>query len=331
VFHRGTERRAVFADDRDREHFRELLGEMSERFRVAIHAYALMANHWRGVVRTPEANLSAAMQWLHPSRAAWFNARHQRVGALWQGRFGSVPVEDGSWAYEVSLYVHLNPVCTLEFGLNKGGKRLESLGAVAVSREEAGRRLKALRDYRWSSYRMHGGCEAGPKRLQTEVLLPHAHREAERARAAYRRAVRMRLVHGVDPLKAERLRDAIVIGAESFGREVGRLAGGGRETSGKRELRRRIGPDDVLVAVERVSGEERKVWQARRGGVGKLLAMWAARRYAGMTLRETGEALGGLDHAAVGIAIKRFEDRGAHDPDIAAYMRRLAAMLSVET
>ena len=331
VFHRGTERRAVFADDRDRAHFLKLLGEMSERYRVAVHAYALMGNHWHGVVRTPEANLSAAMQWLHLSHAAWFNVRWQRAGALWQGRFGSVPVEDENWAYEVSLYVHLNPVCTSAFGLGKGGKRLESLGAVVVNAEEVRRRLTALRAFRWSSYRVYGGYEAGPKWLQTEVLLSRAHTVPNRARAAYRREVRTRLAHGVEPAKAERLRDALAIGAERFGREVRTLAGGSRETSGKRELRRRVSLDEVLAAAEQVSGEDRKVWLARRGGAGKLLAMWAARRYAGMTLRETGEALGGLDYAAVGIALKRFEAAASTAPGITASMNKVAGLLNVET
>ena len=56
VFHRGIERRAIYADDRDREHFVGLLGEMHERFRVLIHAYSLMTNHWHGVLQTPDAN-----------------------------------------------------------------------------------------------------------------------------------------------------------------------------------------------------------------------------------------------------------------------------------
>ena len=65
--------------------------------------------------------------------------------------------------------------------------------------------------------------------------------------------------------------------------------------------------------------------------MGKLLAMWAARRYTGMTLRETGAALGGLDYAAVGMAIERFENRASIDPRINVSMKRLATMLSVET
>jgi len=109
TFHRGIERRSIFADDRDREHFVDLLAEARERFRLRIHAFSLMGNHWHSVLQTPDANLSAAMQWVHLSHAAWFNARHSRVGPLWQGRFRAIPIGDGAWAYEVSLYVHLNP------------------------------------------------------------------------------------------------------------------------------------------------------------------------------------------------------------------------------
>jgi hypothetical protein len=39
---RGNERRPVYRDDRDRRHFRGLLGEAVVRFRWRIHAYALM-------------------------------------------------------------------------------------------------------------------------------------------------------------------------------------------------------------------------------------------------------------------------------------------------
>ncbi len=43
---RGNERRHLFRDERDREHFLELLGELPERFRVLLHAYVLMRNQF---------------------------------------------------------------------------------------------------------------------------------------------------------------------------------------------------------------------------------------------------------------------------------------------
>lgn len=59
-----------------------------------IHAYALMDNHHHLIVQTPDANLSRGMQGLDGAYAGWFNARHRRVGSLWQGRYGDVVIED---------------------------------------------------------------------------------------------------------------------------------------------------------------------------------------------------------------------------------------------
>jgi hypothetical protein len=53
--------------------------------------------------------------------------------------------------------------------------------------------------------------------------------------------------------------------------------------------------------------------------------------YGGSTLRETGAALGGLDYAAVSIAIERLERRAAASLELRRQMERTAALLSVET
>ena len=95
---RGNERRAIFRDDRDRTRFVELLGELTERFGVRVHAYVLMDNHYHLLVSTPQGNLSAAMQWLGVSYSVWFNRRHGRAGHLFQGRFKAVVLEGGAAA-----------------------------------------------------------------------------------------------------------------------------------------------------------------------------------------------------------------------------------------
>ncbi len=94
---RGNEQRLTFRDDRDREHFLELLAQWVDRFRLRLHAYVLMPNHYHLLAETTEANLSQAMQWLNVSYTVWFNRRHQRVGRLFQGRFKSVIVESETW------------------------------------------------------------------------------------------------------------------------------------------------------------------------------------------------------------------------------------------
>ncbi len=113
VYHvtsRGNERRAIVADDRDREKWQGLLQRTVTTFRWRLFAFALMDNHYHLFVQTREANLSAGMHLLNGSYAGFHNRRHGRAGHLFQARFKAIVVEgEGHWL-EVSRYVHLNPV-----------------------------------------------------------------------------------------------------------------------------------------------------------------------------------------------------------------------------
>ena len=51
---RGIDRKAVFRDDADRSHFLELLEDMVGRYRVCLHAYVLMDNHYHLLIQTPQ-------------------------------------------------------------------------------------------------------------------------------------------------------------------------------------------------------------------------------------------------------------------------------------
>jgi len=81
---RGNERRAIFRGEADLARMLAVLGEMAERFRVQIHGYVLMENHYHLIIETPEGNLSRAMQWLNGAYSTWFNRRHRRSGHLMQ-------------------------------------------------------------------------------------------------------------------------------------------------------------------------------------------------------------------------------------------------------
>ncbi len=130
---RGIDRGVIFGSAVEHEHFLELLGELVDRFRVVLHAHVELDNHYHLIVQTPDANLSKAIQWLNVSYVAWFNRRRDRAGPLMQGRFKSIPVEGSAWAYELSLYVHLNPVMRKAHGLSKQEKKAESLGLTVLS------------------------------------------------------------------------------------------------------------------------------------------------------------------------------------------------------
>ena len=61
--------------------FVELLAHWQERFRLRLHAYVLMPNHYHLLLQTRESNLSRAMQWLNVSYTVWFN--RSTVGNCW--------------------------------------------------------------------------------------------------------------------------------------------------------------------------------------------------------------------------------------------------------
>lgn len=320
---RGIERREVFVDARDYGHFEELLGETVERFRVVLHAYVLMPNHYHLIVQTPEANLSRAMQWLNVSYVVWFNKRRHRVGPLMQGRFKCIVVEGSGWAYELSLYVHLNPVMRRSLGLDKSGKRVEAQGLRAPSQAEVSERLRQLRGHRWGSYRAYAGYAKAAPWLTTAEILRRASETGSRRVEQYRQDVRARLSKGVDPGRAEAVRDAFALGTEAFRAAIRKRVSGAREVTEPAGLRRRLDWAHLVRSVESATGEAAASFMTRRGSVGKPLLLWAARRYAGLTLREAGEAAGGMDYTAVAMAVKRLEQRARGQRDVQRIMQAI--------
>ena len=333
VMHRGIERRPIFEDRRDHERFWELLGELRDRYRFRIHGVCLLGNHYHVIVQTPDANLSEGMQWLGLAYSSWFNARRRREGPLFQGRFRSVPVEAGAWVYELSQYVHLNPVRTLEFGLDKRRNRAEGLGLTAApSAKEVSFRLKRLREYRWSSYRAYAGYAPAPAWLTTEAILARAAGAPGEQRRQYREEVRQLLKRGVEEPGLERFRDVAALGSAEFVARVKALAGEGeRETERRRRLRERVRFEEVVGAVEAVRGAPAATWLTQHGDPGKWLVLRLARRLCGLTLAELGQRLGGLDYAAVGMALRRLDARLPQDPRLRRIYDQAADKLHVKT
>ena len=145
VLSRGNERRDIFYDDKDRETFLEVIGEMAERYTVDVFALVMMGNHYHLLLRTNHANLSKSMQWLALTYTRRFNNRHFRSGHLLQGRFKSIIVENDAYLMRLSCYIHRNP-----------------LRAGMVSR---------LSDYHWSSYKIYAYGEKPPDWLLTKPVL----------------------------------------------------------------------------------------------------------------------------------------------------------------
>ena len=93
VTSRGNRREAIDRSDADRRRFLGLVAELPDRFGLDVDAFALMDKHYHLVVRTPEPNLSEAMQLLHVSDSSRFNWAHRHFGHVFQGRYRAMVVE----------------------------------------------------------------------------------------------------------------------------------------------------------------------------------------------------------------------------------------------
>ena len=335
VYTRGVNHRVLYRDDRDRGHFLDLLQEFVQRYGVRLHAYVLMETHYHLVLEMREPNLSRAMQWLNLSYAAWFNVRHGCTGPVFQRPFRNVAVENGGWAYELSLYVHLNPLRLAAFRLTKPQRKAASAGLSRPPTVKAvSARLRRLRCFRWSSYRAYAGYTPPPAWLETTALLGRCacRKPGEQVRR-YRRDVQERLRQGVDPAKVETLRDTVAIGGAEFARRIralGVATAMGRETAGKRQVAARVSLAEIIEAVAKVKGAPWEAFRARHGDAGAALVLRLARRYTALTLRELGAAVGDMDYAAVSIAIKRQQQRVRADGALAAEEQAAVRLLNVE-
>ncbi len=77
---------------------------MTERYSVSVHSYVLLCNHYHLIIQTPYANASQSIQWLNVSYSAWFKAKRNRIGHVFQGRFKSKLIDGtGSWLLLASV------------------------------------------------------------------------------------------------------------------------------------------------------------------------------------------------------------------------------------
>ena len=111
VIQRGNDRQAIVRDDVDRERLLALWQEHAQTFKVAIHAWVIMDNHFH-LLLTPQTDegLPQMMQAVGRAYVRYFNLRHQRTGTLWEGRYRSNLIESERYLLACMVYIDLNPV-----------------------------------------------------------------------------------------------------------------------------------------------------------------------------------------------------------------------------
>jgi putative transposase len=143
VIQRGNNRQPIFANDADRRMLLALWVEYADAFRVAVHAYVLMGNHFH-LLATPtsETGLPQMMQAVGRRYVRYFNDVHGRSGTLWEGRYRSTLIETERYLLACMVYIDLNPV--------------------------RARLVAEAHDYPWSSHGHHIGLQ------QDKLITSHA-------------------------------------------------------------------------------------------------------------------------------------------------------------
>lgn len=111
LLQRGNNRQPIFSGPADQELFLSLVAEYAAQYRVSVHAYVLMVNHFHLLV-TPEDDdgLPKMMQAVGRRYVRTFNQIHGRTGTLWEGRYRSAVLEPERYLLPAMVYLDLNPV-----------------------------------------------------------------------------------------------------------------------------------------------------------------------------------------------------------------------------
>ena len=110
VYNRAVERKYILQNISDKDKFLEILNEVSEKYKLTIHSYCIMDNHYHLLLENKLENLSLSMRQLNSKYATYYNKKYKRVGHLWQDRFKSWYVLNENYLYVLYKYIESNPV-----------------------------------------------------------------------------------------------------------------------------------------------------------------------------------------------------------------------------
>lgn len=110
IVNRGVARENVYKCDDDKEKYLDILCKACKIYKVNVHDYCLMDNHYHLLIETTSENLSLFMRQINSNYAIYFNKKYKRTGHLWQGRYKSWYIINEQYLYELFRYIEHNPI-----------------------------------------------------------------------------------------------------------------------------------------------------------------------------------------------------------------------------
>jgi len=298
---RGNERKAIFKGSADRQRFLSYLESAWERYGAVFHAFCLMASHYHVLLETPRSNLSQILHHINGAYTNYYNAKRNRTGHLFQGRYKAILIERDAYCQELSRYIHLNPV-----------------RAGIVEKPE---------HYLWSSYLYYTGAKKPPQWLTIDTVLGSFDSSPGEAQKHYRGFVEKALGEKAEsPLKD--VFASTFLGSEKFiawaqERWIGFKNADTRNIPALRQIRRRPSLEEVDEAVRSAIAE-------RDSHHYKKFCLYVSRQYGGYTLKEIG-AYYSMSEAAVSQSNKRLREKIDRDRNFKSILSEVKGLLNVET
>lgn len=110
VINRGVARSDIYLCDADKEKFLEILCKACRVYKVNLHDYCLMDNHYHLLFELTSENLSLLMRQINSNYAIYFNKKYKRSGHLWQGRYKSYYIIGEDYLFSLYRYIEHNPL-----------------------------------------------------------------------------------------------------------------------------------------------------------------------------------------------------------------------------
>lgn len=298
VIQRGNDRKNIFISDQDRIKFFEYLSVIHTRYKVDIHTYCLMNNHYHLILETKNANLTKAMHYLNTSYTVYFNVKRKRSGHLFQGRYKAILVEADEYLHQLSRYIHLNPV---RIGL-----------------------VKDPADYPYSSYKYFISNNKSPDWLNTGFILSLFDKNINKAKSLYKKFVLEAIGNETDIIR-KNISFGFLLGSPEFVGDIKARFVDGREDKEipvLKAARSQLSPEDIKQMVVKKIGDNK---------LSRKISIYLIRKYTSVSLKGAAALFNNISDAGVSALYTRVGKKRLVDKRLNKRIKEIEKVLKIET
>ncbi|MCB4791189.1 MAG: transposase [Elusimicrobia bacterium] len=199
---RGNEKNDIFRGDKDKYKFLDILKESSKIYKVEVHCYVLMNNHFHFLLNTKEANLNRFMQRFNTAYTTYFNYKNKRIGHLYQGRYKAILIESDKYLLTLSRYIHLNPI------------KLERYKKLPAEDK-----IRILFRYKWSSLKGYINLDERDVFVNYSSVLGYTGGDNQKSHKKYYEYILSGIEFNNENIK-EQIKGQMLLGSEEFTKRI---------------------------------------------------------------------------------------------------------------